>query len=170
MVSMAAEKTVKPVPASAMSKWRTVVRKTPPQSMMAPSTRKAMQAMMPTNVTMPFGRARSLPPASPPYGSRWREAVSVTSTMTAAAIPVEARGVSENVPTQMPKSPAPAKPPTLQSACMPLMRRRPAAFSTMTAWMLTTTSMQPIVAPKISNSGMASWNEDTVQSASSSAP
>ena len=55
-------------------------------------------------------------------------------TMMAAAIPVETRGVSENVPTQMPKSPAPAKPPTLQSACMPLMRRRPAAFSQKAAW------------------------------------
>lgn len=66
IVSMAAEKTVKAVPARDMSKWRTVVRKTPPQSMMAPSTRKAMQAMMPTKVTMPFGSASSLPPASPP--------------------------------------------------------------------------------------------------------
>lgn len=87
--------------------------------------------------------------------------------MMAAAMMVESSGVSAKVPTQMPKSPAPAKPPTLQSACIPLMRRRPAAFSTMTAWMLTTTSIQPIVAPKISSSGTAMPNDDTVQSKSS---
>ena len=43
------------------------------------------------------------------------------------------KGVSPKVPTQIPNSPAPAKPPTLHKACIPDIRRRLAAFSTSTA-------------------------------------
>ena len=75
--------------------------------------------------------------------------------MIPAAIRVEAVGESPRPPTQTPNSPAPAKPPTLQRPCMPDMRRLPEAFSTITAWIFTTTSMQPITAPKSSSTGTA---------------
>ena len=72
IVSIAAEKHVKPTPASEMSKPLAVVRNTPLQSIIAPSTRYAMQVITPMKVTMPCGIAIIEPLLdSPPVGNKY---------------------------------------------------------------------------------------------------
>ena len=74
--------------------------------------------------------------------------IRMSVTIISAAIHVECSGVSPKVAVHRLKSPAPAKPPTLQKACIPLIIRLPAACSTKMAWIFTTTSIAPMKTPK----------------------
>ena len=168
MRSIAAEKTAKPVPARDMSIARTSVRNTPDQSMTAPSTRKDIPATAATKATMPCGTASALPSGALLPASKNRAKASTKSTMMPAEHAVAPKGVNPSA-IQTPKSPAPMKPPTLQSACMPLITRLFKSCSTRTAWILIVTSIIPMEEPNKRSVGTARTILSTMARATRSA-